>query len=618
MLLACLGMSKQPQCKEMINTLHAKPKLVFFQFKYDPKLPAFLSLHAREHAKCLSHFFDVTVINQDCDFQQVCDRHAPDLVVFESGVPFASCRKPKIRNVISSRQIPKIGLLNADPFGEGRAGFLSDMDHWGIETFFSIATTTAQHMPELAKNLFIWPNFVDAEVYHDYGEAKTVRVLFTGNKNGLYPWRQNMIRIVSSQYPSIMCSHPGYGPLRGTQQPVTGEPYARSLNSAFFVPACGTVTREVIRKHFEVPASRSCLVTQRSEALEAAGFRDMVNCVFAEEHDVLDKLGFLFEHPKELRAVTDRGYELVHSRHTASHRDQIFQWFTLQKRLTPGSRIVQPEPFGNLEIADAENASQNYIATIVAGSLVSLLERGDDHFSRGMYEAAETFYLTCLSHYRFMPEAQLKIALCQLYKGNAKSALSWATKPIQFTLAEYKAPEPDPAEWAYFIISLLCLGRTREALKRAGQFSWLRHPELDRARGLAEWICFGRMDALREEPMRRSVHRLPRYDFSEWLRRVEMMLNACGQSELVQKMADMASEKPTPSLRTTQASDFGKRSLLHRHKFNDAAREFQRKYFFEQMREAVKRPLRKVVRHARTKYEGVMPGFLTQVMFRGQ
>src|SRR5581483_4731263 len=182
--------------REIMDTYSAKPKLVFFQFKYDPSLPAFLSLHAREHAKCLSHFFDVTVINQDCDYLEICDRYTPDLVMFESGVPFASCRKPKIKNVRSNTQIPKAALLNADPFGEGRAGFLADIDHCGIETVFSIATTAAQHMPDLAKNLFIWPNFVDAEVYHDYGQEKTVPVLFTGNKNGLYPWRQSISRIV--------------------------------------------------------------------------------------------------------------------------------------------------------------------------------------------------------------------------------------------------------------------------------------------------------------------------------------------------------------------------------------------------------------------------------------
>src|SRR5947209_18865624 len=67
--------------------MFGKPKLLFFQLRYSSRLPPFLLIHKREHVACLSHFFDVTVIDQDCDFQQVCDQHQPDLALFERGVP---------------------------------------------------------------------------------------------------------------------------------------------------------------------------------------------------------------------------------------------------------------------------------------------------------------------------------------------------------------------------------------------------------------------------------------------------------------------------------------------------------------------------------------------------
>ena len=219
----------------VMNGIQSKPKLVFFQSKYDPRLPAFLSMHAREHAQCLSHFFEVTVVDEDCNYEDVCERHAADLAVFESGVPFASCRKPKITNTNACSQIRKIGLLNADAFGEGRAGFLSDMDHWGVNTFFAIATTAAEHIPEIASSLFIWPNFVDADLYRDYGQSKNIPVLFTGSSKALYPWRQRIARVVSRQYPSLVCPHPGYSPLNGAIRFMVGESYARMLNASYFV-----------------------------------------------------------------------------------------------------------------------------------------------------------------------------------------------------------------------------------------------------------------------------------------------------------------------------------------------------------------------------------------------
>ncbi|MDP4361108.1 glycosyltransferase, partial [Escherichia coli] len=75
-------------------------------------------------------------------------------------------------------------------------------------------------------------------------------------------------------------------------------------------------------------------------ALEAAGFTDMQNCVFADEHDILDKLDYLFQNPDELERITNAGYQLVHSRHTLKQRDQIFQWFNLYKNLKSNQKIV--------------------------------------------------------------------------------------------------------------------------------------------------------------------------------------------------------------------------------------------------------------------------------------
>jgi hypothetical protein len=142
-----------------------KPKLVFFQNKYDDGLPDFLLTHKQEHVDCLSLFFDVAVIQHDCDYQQICDLYQPDLALFESGVNLSTCRKPKIVNVRACRTIPKLGFFNADAWCQTRSGSLSEMDQWGIETFFSISATAAQHMPVIANQLFVWPNFINPTVF---------------------------------------------------------------------------------------------------------------------------------------------------------------------------------------------------------------------------------------------------------------------------------------------------------------------------------------------------------------------------------------------------------------------------------------------------------------------
>ena len=602
-----------------MDTIRTKPKLAYFQYKYDEHLADFLLIHKQEHVKCLSEWFDVTVIDEDCDYQQICETYQPDLTLVESGVPFSSCHRPHISNRQACSHIPKLGFLHSDAFCEGRAGFLSDMDHWGIETFFSIATTAAEHTPEIADSLFIWPNFIDADVYRDYGQWKNIPLLFTGNTKALYPWRRQLFRLLSKHYPSLTSPHPGYSPSRAVTRVMVGELYARMLNASWFVPTCGTVAHEVIRKHFEVPACKACLITEQTPAIEAAGFVDMTNCVFADEHNILDKIEYLFQNPDALNGIINAGHQLIHSRHTLKHRDQVFQWYSLHRNLKSNQQIIQPGPFEPLRVEDRSLGLAN--THIVSNGLqLALLRRGDEKLWNGDYDEAETMYLKCVNYYLLMPEPHLRLALCNLYKGNAKTALSWIVKPIQFTLADYNAVDPDPVEWAYFIISLLCLGNVGQAVKRAGEFAWLRHPELDRTRTVVNvWKKQGGESLLREDASgcRLSIHSLPDRSFEEWSRQLFTMLRSCGQYEL----ADTLTKRFTPEgvfLEETQDSVRARREISAQKKdglrkeFRGSERKvvlgaFQRQRLYGRVRSTLKRAAKYVLHRLEAKCGYFLP-----------
>lgn len=523
-----------------------KPKLVFFQFRYDKHLPEFLITHKLEHVKCLSEFFDVTVIHEDCDYLQICETYQPELTLFESGVNHETCQRLKIKNIHACPEIPKLGLHHADSFCNARAGFLSDMDHWGIDTFFAISTTAAEHTPEIADNLFIWPVFVDADIFRDYGVWKSIPVLFTGNKNAFYPWRKKIIKVVSEHYPSLICPHPGYSPGSTLAHIMVGETYARTINSSWFVPACGSVAKEAVRKHFEVPACKACLITEKSPALEAAGFADMENCIFSDEQNILDKLAWLFKNLDELNAIIEAGYNLVHSRHTLRSRDQIFQWFNLNKILKENQRIVQLNPFDSPILVQKESGIRS--SHIVSNGLhLELLHQGDEKLWKGKYEEAEAHYLECLNFMRWMPEPKLKLALCNLYNGNAPIAFSLIVEPIEFILTKYKAIDPDPVEWAYFIVCFLCLGKLDAAIKRANQFPWLDHPELNRVRWVTNVLKKNDIGAPLQNnyslKRRSSMHQLPNRSFMEWIEQLYLMLNACEQYAMTETLKNYLASK---------------------------------------------------------------------------
>jgi len=113
--------------------------------------------------------------------------------------------------------------------------------------------------------------------------------MMTGRVSSLYPWRQRIGRVIGEHYPSLICPHPGYGESDDVFS-WHGQAYARMINASSFVPTCGTVAKG--------PASQALRGSGLSdlphygavEVLEAAGFVDMRNCVFAEEGDVVEKV----------------------------------------------------------------------------------------------------------------------------------------------------------------------------------------------------------------------------------------------------------------------------------------------------------------------------------------
>jgi hypothetical protein len=545
---------------------HVKPRLLYFRWLLDD-LPDFIAAILRSQVECLGQFFDVTLISESCDYDEMCDRHRPDLVMFESGV---NAGPRRVTNTSAHPHIPKLGLIYADAYCVSRSAAISDMAQWGVRTWFTVSVSMGEYTPDIADDLFVWPNFIEPDIFRDYGESKTIPVLLTGSQATNYPWRNRVGRTVTQAFPTLTMPHGGWFRRSAAARMVHGERYARMINASLVAPTCGTIAQEVVRKHFEIPAARCCLITERTASIEAAGFVDMENCVFADDHDVLDKLDVLFADPQRLAQITDAGYELVHRRHTSAARDQVWQWYTLNRTLAPGQRIVQRSPFGPLEVvadprtrAGGQAVAGSAGSPAVAGSAGNLhvindtldralLRQGDENQRAGRYGAAEHLYLRCLN-YHFMPEAALGLVISHLHQGLPGAALRRLTEMTELTLLSHRAVEPDPVEWAYLVRALLCAGRLGEAATRARQYPSLDHPELDRIRAVVGQLTGGAVPRQRSgvDPAdrRRSVHGGREQSLDDWTRELTAMLRASGQTRL----ADRLPARPLPAAATDAA-----------------------------------------------------------------
>ena len=269
----------------------------------------------------------------------------------------------------------------------------------------------------------------------------------------------------------------------------------------------------------------------------------MENCVFAEARDIVDKLRYLFAHPDVLQRITDAGHHLVQTRHTMAQRDQMLQWLLLRRQMTGSSahRIVQPSPFAPLELVPAGGDRHNE-PVLSRGRHLSLMAAGDEAVARHDLAAAEGAYLQAQTYMRWMPELKVRLAVVRLLGGAPKAARQLIAEQLRFILCTFKAKDPDPVEWAYYIVCLLCLGQVQSARRAAERFRSLRHPFLDRIRvvtaHLAQAPLRGPMGSPR--PMRVSLHGLHDESPSTTVARLATMLTACGQPRLAAACGDQA------------------------------------------------------------------------------
>ena len=452
---------------------------------------------------CLRLFFDVELVDRDCDYDQVCDLFQPDLVLFESGVYVGPRR---VTNVHTHPEVPKLGFLNADAFDPVRAAFVSDMAEWGVETFFTVSLAMAEYTPEIADRLFFWPNFVDPAIHHDRGLPKVVPIILTGSQARHYPWRNRVSRVLAQHHPVISMPHFGWSESSAAGRMSVGEAYSRLIGSAAMAPSCGSFTRDLVRKHLEIPAARTCLIAERTPALERAGYADMVNAVFADADDVLDRVDHLLRNPDRLASITDAGYEFVHRRHTAAQRRQIRDWYDLYAQAGSTEGIVQDDPFGPLRRPGPGSRRERLVVAGEAEDRV-LIREGWSWLDRGRTAAALRSF-TGASNYQYMPEAEVGKAYTQLLAGEAAAADATVLTLLEHNARLYAPADPDPAQWAVHVRALLCQGKLDEAQAAAAAGPAARHVELDRVRAVVARLA-GAEPATPVGPPRASVSAPP-------------------------------------------------------------------------------------------------------------
>ncbi len=334
------------------------------------------------------------------------------------------------------------------------------------------------------------------------------------------------------RYPTMICPHPGYKAAPGVGVGWVGEDYARALNRAQFSICDGSMFNCVLRKHVEIPASGAILVSQPIDGLREYGFLDMENAVIGEGGALMAKIAALIADPARLKTVANAGFELVHSRHASRHCDQLYRWFVQRREVKPGDSIVQHGTFGAFEIVRDGRSGALRTVPLQPNELVNAYEEAERDYLGGAPGTAARKLARVLELKKDYAPARLLLVRAMLLTGRAQDAAQHARYLYNFAKQAEQAPEPDPYEWAGWILVNVCQGNLAQARAALESFPALRHAELRRIAWLISRLA-GEASLVPEGPRkddRPSVTVFHSTSLGAWLREVESMLRACGQS----------------------------------------------------------------------------------------
>jgi tetratricopeptide (TPR) repeat protein len=476
--------------------------------------------------------FEVVSTSLNKDFKSEVQRHNPDLVVFHGG-----CEGPKLptynlKNTDYRPDLLRIGYSIHDPHTPSRTQAFSMFEQWGVHyvvNIFSPWDTLANTPP----NHFYLPHWIDEKIIRDWGEPKVIPLALTGSgwfSDTAYPWRfdvfkNTVFRIPFLHAPSTEMDDPSSGYI--------GEAYGRMLNRAYFSAGCGTINHYLTKKLLEIPGARCCLIAEESDILKHLGFANNVNCLFSDGSDLVPRMRALLRAPQELQNITNAGYELVQSSHTARNRPLFKQLFELHSRKAPGQSIVQGDPFKPLQFIEAGTPAPLWNVP-KDNQLINHLRAGYDLLARRQYGEARKEFAWAVSKIERSAEGRLGLAICLSHLGQTKEAIDNLNVNISKLTEYYAIGRPDPIDLAYLVALHLQCKETARAVQLAASYPDLRHPALNAIRHLlssanpslktkSPAFCIEKGDCSQNVV---TVHAVPPKSFVEWQETFLEMLRA--------------------------------------------------------------------------------------------
>ena len=205
----------------------------------------------------------------------------------------------------------------------------------------------------------------------------------------------------------------------------------------------------VVRKLFEICASKSVLAIPDTPAIREAGFIDNRNCIFVNTKNFKEKVSDLLNSPKKLNAISQEGYNFTKKFHTYRSRKAFIKWYgnfnkdtKLEKNFDPYNPLIPKSKPNDL-------TESKFLSTLKSARQNTL----DVNLPKAFF-----FYQKLLKPYEYFPEACLFAGYYLLTIGQAYKAKEILYPPCGYIMHN-KSKIHDPYLWGLFLFSLILNGK---------------------------------------------------------------------------------------------------------------------------------------------------------------
>jgi hypothetical protein len=180
---------------------------------------------------------------------------------------------------------------------------------------------TFQMRRRLPENLkcFWLPFSVDTSIFRPLNlpYKYDAMCLFSGSLNGGYPNRESVSQVLQKTYGQKAFSRILYN----STGKVLHEDYVRLINQSRIAVTSNDSYGSVNFKHFEYPACKTLMFSDKAQDFEALGYRAGIHYIqYQYANELPELLDYSLNHTDEAERIATAGYELVREKHNTYTR----------------------------------------------------------------------------------------------------------------------------------------------------------------------------------------------------------------------------------------------------------------------------------------------------------